>query len=73
MLEMYASGRFALDATDPRNQFHERALREARFASDYRESASPAPVRGAGLVARLRRAIVGAPAVTPSQPCSCPA
>ena len=33
MLDMYTAGTFAFDATDPRNQFNERALFEARIAT----------------------------------------
>ena len=34
MLDMYVTGTFAIDATDPRNQFNARALHEARIATD---------------------------------------
>jgi hypothetical protein len=71
MLEMYATGTFAIDATDPRNQFNERALHEARIATDYRQYASSQPRRG--LLARIRAALPGAPVVTTTQACSCPA
>jgi hypothetical protein len=77
MIELYASTPFALDATDPRNRFHEHALRDARIAHDYLEgTASPivAPRPQPGPLARLRLAIArGGPAAS-SQACTaCPA
>jgi hypothetical protein len=71
MLEMYATGTFAVDATDPRNLFNERALHEARIATDYRRFAVTR-TRGTGFLARLREALTGAEIVT-TQSCSCPA
>ena len=62
----------AVDSTDPRNQFHERALHEARIATEYRQVEILAPAR-AGLVTRLRLAIAGGPAISAAEPCSCPA
>jgi len=62
----------AVDSTDPRTQFHERALHEARIATDYRQVETNAPVR-VGLVTRIRLAIAGGPAISASEPCSCPA
>jgi hypothetical protein len=62
----------AVDATDPRNQFHERALHEARIATDYRQVETSAPAR-AGLVSRLRLALGGGSAMTATEPCSCAA
>jgi hypothetical protein len=62
----------AVDLSDPRNQFHERALHEARATTDYREPASRASTRS-GLLTRLRLAIAGGPAISASEPCNCPA
>ena len=74
MFEVYPGNwPVAVDSTDPRNQFHERALHEARVATDDRQYATPAPARDGGLVARLRLAIAGGPAATISEPCTCPA
>ena len=72
MLDMYAAGTFAIDATDPRNQFNERALHEARIATEYHQSTVSQP-EASGLLARLRVAITGAQVVTTTQACSCPA
>lgn len=73
MFEVYPSNwPVAVDSSDPRNQFHERALHEARIASDYRQGATTAPAR-AGLVTRLRVAIGGGPAISATEPCNCPA
>jgi hypothetical protein len=73
MFEVYPSSwPMAVDATDPRNQFHERALHEARATTDYREPASQVSSR-TGLVTRLRLAIAGGPAISASEPCNCPA
>ncbi len=38
----------AVDATDPRNQFHERALFEARVATDHREQTAAVEVASMG-------------------------
>ena len=72
MLDMYASGTFAIDATDPRNQFNERALHEARIATEYREYAADR-VAGTSLIARLRAAIAGRDLEPATQACPCPA
>lgn len=72
MLDMYAAGTFAIDATDPRNQFNERALHEARIATDYRQSEVERP-RASGLIDRLRAAVSGAQVVPTTQACNCPA
>ena len=63
----------AVDSTDPRNQFHERALHEARIATDYRQDAAPTPARGAGLVARVRVALAGGLATSAQVCMDCPA
>ena len=71
MFELYASTPFALDATDPRNQFLETALREARIVHDHLEDAEPARVAsepGPSPIARLRLAFAGG-ATAPAQPC----
>ena len=70
MLDMYATGTFAIDATDPRNQFNERALYEARIATEYRQYTVARP---SGLLDRVRAALSGAQAITTTQACSCPA
>ena len=73
MFEVYPSNwPVAVDTTDPRNQFHERALHEARIATDYRQVETSAPAR-VGLVTRLRLAIAGGPAISAIEPCSCAA
>lgn len=58
-------------AADPRNEFHARALHEARMTTDVREAAAPERGRRS-VVARLRHAITGAPAMS-AGPCTCPA
>jgi hypothetical protein len=72
MLEMYANGTFATDATDPRNLFHERALSEARIASEYHQHTVEQP-RTASLFARVRAALAGAQGVPTTEVCGCPA
>ena len=72
MLEMYATGTFATDATDPRNLFHERALHEARIASEYHQHADE-QLRTPSLLARVRAALAGSQVVATSEACSCPA
>ncbi len=73
MFDVYPSNwPVAVDSTDPRNQFHERALHEARIATDSRQLATTAPAR-AGLVTRLRLALAGGSAISASEPCNCPA
>jgi len=71
MLDMYATGTFAIDATDPRNQFNERALHEARIATEFREYA--AEHREMSLIARIRAAIAGREIEAVAQGCACPA
>ena len=60
----------AVDANDPRDQFHRTAIHEARVATERRqpELAAPTP----GLVGRLRLALAIGPVVA-TEPCSCPA
>lgn len=72
MLDMYATGTFAIDATDPRNQFNERALHEARIATDYREFTVTRP-QTSGVLDRLRAAVSGAQVISTPQACNCPA
>lgn len=72
MLDMYATGTFAIDATDPRNLFHERALHEARTATEYREGDLTGS-RRSGRLARLRAALFGTQVAATPQPCPCPA
>jgi hypothetical protein len=74
MFEVYPSNwPMAVDSTDPRNQFHQRALDEARATSDYRTAAQPAPAREPGLVGRLRLAIAGGAAPATQLCTDCPA
>jgi hypothetical protein len=72
MLEMYATGTFATDATDPRNLFHERALHEARVATEFRQYAGAQPGTPS-LFSRLRAALAGARVVSTTPACECPA
>jgi hypothetical protein len=59
-------------STDPRNQFHETAIRDARIATDWAQREPAAASARLGLVARLRLAFNGGPSVT-TEACSCPA
>lgn len=61
-----------VDTSDPRNQFHERALHEAQIATDVRQPGAPAPAR-ASFVTRLRLALAGGTVVTTNEACNCPA
>lgn len=71
MFEVYPSNwPVAVDANDPRNQFHRTALAEARFVTERREVVPAFPPR-TSVVARLRVALAGGPATT--EPCTCPA
>ena len=72
MLDMYATGTFAIDATDPRNQFNERALYEARIATEYRQYTVTRP-QTSGLLDRVRAALSGAQVISTTQACNCPA
>ena len=72
MLDLYTAGAFASDATDPRNLFHERALHEARIATEYREIADAQPLT-TSFVARIRAAIGGRGDEPTAQACPCPA
>lgn len=77
MFELYAGAPFAIDATDPRNLFHEHALRDARLVHDYLEQ-TESPVVAArpqpGPISRLRLAFAGARPAASSQACAtCPA
>ena len=70
MFEVYATNWPSADLRDPRNQFHEIALHEARVATEVRGDTVVAAVRD-GFLARLRAAVAGRPAIT--EPCNCPA
>jgi hypothetical protein len=59
-------------SSDPRNQFHERALNEARMVTDLRETKAPERTHSS-LVSRLRLAIVGGTPITSTESCGCPA
>jgi hypothetical protein len=72
MLDMYATGTFAIDATDPRNQFNERALFEARIATEFRNYAVAEP-HTSGLLERVRAAVTGIQVANTPDPCPCPA
>lgn len=73
MIDMYATGTFAIDATDPRNQFNERALHEARIATEFRQYTVTRP-RTSGLLDRVRAAVSGGQVIsTTPEPCPCPA
>ena len=74
MFELYLSHTSGGEhSTDPRNQFHEVALRDARIASDWHSEIAPAVVVAkAGFVSRLRHAFAGRPAQT-TDTCACPA
>lgn len=78
MLDMYATGTFAIDATDPRNHFNERALYEARIATEFhlatsdRDDALAAP-HTSGLLERVRAAVTGTRVANTPEPCPCPA
>ena len=63
----------AIDAGDPRNLFHERALHEAQAATDWRAWATTADPRRLGIVERLRLAFAGTATNAASERCSCPA
>lgn len=60
---------FGGETPDTRNHFHETALREARIASDHRETAGRTQARESFLT-RLRLAFAGQAA---TEACNCPA
>lgn len=74
MFELYLSHTSAGDhSTDPRNQFHEIAMLEARVASDWHDAAAaPAAETKPSFVSRLRLAFSGGPSAT-TEACNCPA
>lgn len=74
MFELYLSHTSAGEhSTDPRNQFREIAMLEARIASDWRNAAgAPVAETKPSLVSRLRLAFAGG-SVTTTDACSCPA
>jgi hypothetical protein len=74
MFELYLSHTSAGEpSTDPRNQFHEVAMLEARIASDWHEIATaPVAATKPSFVSRLRLAFAGGPSVT-TDACTCPA
>ena len=78
MLDMYATGTFVIDATDPRNQFNERALQEARITTEYRIATgsgndAAAEPHARGLLDRVRAAVTGTQVGNTPEPCPCPA
>jgi hypothetical protein len=73
MFDVYSSDwPVAVTSTDPRNRFHDLAIREARVATDYHAAGTPSAVRPS-LATRLRLALAGAAGMTSSEPCTCPA
>ena len=72
MLDLYTAGSFAPDATDPRNLFHQRALHEARIASEFRELTETRSPR-TSVIDRVRAAFAGRDAEPATQACPCPA
>ena len=74
MFELYLSHTSAGEhSTDPRNQFHETAFREARFASEW-HGETPVVVAAAkpSFVSRLRSVLAGGSVAT-TETCACPA
>ena len=71
MFALFPNSGPVIDPTDPLNRFHETALREARFATEYRQIAHDGPPR-IGIVTRLRIALGGGLAAS-TEACSCPA
>ena len=72
MLDMYATGTFAVDATDPRNHFHELALHEARMTTEFRNYAGAEP-HTSNFLERIRAAVTGTQFNNTPEPCPCPA
>jgi hypothetical protein len=74
VFELYLSHTSAGEhSTDPRNQFHETAFREARFASEWHgNTPAAAPGTKPSFVSRLRNALAGG-SVPATQACNCPA
>ena len=73
MFELYLSHTSSGEhSTDPRNQFHEMAIREARVATEWASRDQGAVASKPGFVARLRLALAGGPTVT-TEACNCPA
>jgi hypothetical protein len=73
VFELYLSHTsFGEHSTDPRNRFHETAMREARIVSEWdRGEPVPGPSKPS-LVARMRLAFAGGPSHT-TEACNCPA
>jgi hypothetical protein len=71
MFALFPNSGPVIDATDPLNRFHETALREARYATEYHQIAHAEPPR-MGIVARLRMALTGDHSAS-AETCSCPA
>jgi hypothetical protein len=74
MFELYLSHTSAGEhSTDPRNQFHETAFREARFASEWHtDTPVVAAATKPSFVSRLRSALAGGSVAAPES-CACPA
>ena len=74
MFELYLSHTSGGEhSTDPRNQFHEIALRDARIASDWLSQVAPEVVIARpSFVSRVRLAFAGRQAPT-TDACACPA
>ena len=73
MFELYLSHTSAGEhSTDPRNRFHETAIREAQIATEWTQAAPVAAATRPSFVSRLRLAFAGGTAVT-TEACNCPA
>jgi hypothetical protein len=62
----------ALDASDPRDEFHRTALADARVTTELRPQLALLAQPGPSIIARLRLAFAGEQHGS-TQPCSCPA
>ena len=73
MFELYLSHTSAGEhSTDPRNRFHETAIRDAQIATEWNQGEAVAIATKPSLVTRLRLAFAGGPTVT-TEACNCPA
>jgi hypothetical protein len=74
MFEVHPSNwPLAVDSADPRNQFHERALHEARVATERRGSMAEPAVSRPRAFALLRQLRANGRAVPATEPCACAA
>lgn len=73
MFELYLSQTSAGEhSTDPRNRFHETAIRDAQIATELTQAAPTAVAGKPSLLTRLRLVFAGSPAIT-TEACNCPA